>query len=115
MKELLLQEIKNVINEATKVTFKGKTFVLKVDVNEDPNKKGIKVQFIPADMAPISSTERDEIAMSLGEKLDAGLKGHGMQVERDRDLKDKSVIGFFIYIEYVSKIIRQALGSGTEA
>jgi hypothetical protein len=34
-----------------------------------------------------------------------------MQVERDRQLKDKSVIGFFIYIEYVDKIIRQALGT----
>lgn len=109
MKELLLQEIQNVIAEATKVNFKGKQFVLKVDVNEDPNKKGIKVQFIPADMSPINPTERDEIAMALGEKLDAGLKSHGMQVERDRELKDKSIIGFFIYIEYVSKIIRQAL------
>ena len=39
MKELLLKEIQNVIAEATKVNFKGKQFVLKVDVNEDPNKK----------------------------------------------------------------------------
>lgn len=111
MKELLLKEIQNVIAEATKVNFKGKQFVLKVDVNEDPNKKGIKVQFIPADMTPMSSTDRDEIAMALGEKLDAGLQSHGMQVERDRQLKDKSIIGFFIYIEYVDKIIRQALGT----
>ena len=111
MKELLLKEIQNVIAEATKVNFKGKQFVLKVDVNEDPNKKGIKVQFIPADMTPMGSTDRDEIAMALGEKLDAGLQSHGMQVERDRQLKDKSIIGFFIYIEYVDKIIRQALGT----
>ena len=111
MKELLLKEIQNVIAEATKVNFKGKQFVLKVDVNEDPNKKGIKVQFIPADMSPINPTEQNEIAMALSDKLDSGLKQLGMQVERDRQLKDKSVIGFFIYIEYVDKIIRQALGT----
>ena len=111
MKELLLKEIQNVIAEATKVNFKGKQFVLKVDVNEDTNKKGIKVQFIPADMSPINPTEQNEIAMALSDKLDSCLKQFGMQVERDRQLKDKSVIGFFIYIEYVDKIIRQALGT----
>jgi len=111
MKELLLQEIKNVIAEATKVNFKGKQFILKVDVNEDPNKKGIKVQFIPATSEPIGSTEQNEIAIELGEKLDAGLRQYGLQVERDRELRDKSIIGFFIYIEYVDKIIRQALGT----
>ena len=111
MKELLLKEIQNVIAEATKVNFKGKQFVLKVDVNEDPNKKGIKVQFIPSTLSPINPTEQNEIAMSLAEKLDDGLKPFGMQVERDRELKDKSIIGFFIYIEYVDKIIRQALGT----
>lgn len=111
MKISLLEEVKQVIAEAVKVQFKGHTFVLKVDVNEDPNKKGIKVQFLPTSFGAISSTEQNEIAMSLAEKLDAGLKAHGMQVERDRDLKNKSIIGFFIYIEYVDKIIRQALSS----
>ena len=115
MKELLLQEIKNVISEATKVNFKGHKFVLKVDVNEDPNKKGVKVQFIPATFGAINPTEQNEIAISLAEKLDSGLKQYGLQVERDRDLKDKSIIGFFIYIEYLDKIIRQALEAGSES
>ena len=32
-----------------------------------------------------------------------------MRVERDRNLKDKTIIGFFIYIEYFDRIIRKAL------
>ena len=32
-----------------------------------------------------------------------------MRVERDRNLKDKTIIGFFVYIEYFDKIVRQAL------
>lgn len=111
MKELLLQEIKKVINEATKVNFKGHKFVLKVDVNEDPHKKGIKVQFLPATFGALTPQQQNDVAIALGEKLDKGLSTVGMRVERDRDLRDKSVIGFFIYIEYVDKIIRQALGS----
>ena len=110
-KEELLKEIASVISEATKVNFKGHKFVLRVDVNEDPNKKGVKVQFLPTTFGAISPTEQNDIAMALGEKLDAGLAGLGMRVERDRNLKDKSIIGFFIYIEYLDKIIRQALQS----
>lgn len=38
--------INKMITEA-KVSLDGEQFNLKVDVNEDPTKKGIKVQFIP--------------------------------------------------------------------
>lgn len=107
----LLNEIKNVIAEATKIKFKGQQFVLKVDVNEDPNKKGIKIQFIPTSFGNLTKIEQDDIAISLEEKLEVGLNKLGIRVERDRQLKDKTVIGFFIYIEYLHKIIRQALTS----
>ena len=106
---LLEQEIKSVITEAVKINFKGHTFVLKVDVNEDPNKKGIKVQFVPTTFGQLTPTEQNDIAIALGEKLDAGLSPMGIRIERDRNLKDKTIIGFFIYIEYMDKIIRKAL------
>ena len=110
-KEELLNEITNVISEATKVNYQGHKFVLRVDVNEDPNKKGIKVQFLPTTFGALAPTQQNDIAMALGDKLDAGLGQYGMRVERDRNLKDRSIIGFFIYIEYLDKIIRQALQS----
>tara|TARA_B100001093_G_scaffold336249_1_gene321096 strand:- start:346 stop:732 length:387 start_codon:yes stop_codon:yes gene_type:complete len=107
--EFLRNEIKNILNEAVKINFKGQQFVLKVDVNEDPNKKGIKVQFLPTSFGNLTRTEQDDIAIALGDKLTDGLKQYGMDVERDRNLKDKTIIGFFIYIEYLDKIIRKAL------
>ena len=107
--EFLRNEIKTILAEAVKINFKGHQFVLKVDVNEDPNKKGIKVQFLPTSFGSLTRTEQDDIAISLGDKLSSGLKEYGMDVERDRNLKDKSIIGFFIYIEYLDKIIRKAL------
>ena len=107
--EFLRNEIKNILNEAVKINFKGQQFVLKVDVNEDPNKKGIKVQFLPTSFGNLTKTEQDDIAIALGDKLTDGLKQYGMDVERDRNLKDKTIIGFFIYIEYLDKIIRKAL------
>jgi hypothetical protein len=105
----LVKEVKEVISEAIKVNFKNHSFLLKVDVNEDPQKKGIKVQFLPTTFGQISPTEQNDIAINLGNKLDAGLRNLGMAVERDRQLKNKSIIGFFIYIEYFDKIVRSIL------
>lgn len=109
LKDILNEEIKNVLSEAVKVNFKGHQFILRVDVNEDPNKKGIKVQFVPTTFGSMTPTEQDDIAIALGEKLSSGLKQYGLDIERDRNLKDKTVVGFFIYIEYISRLIRQAL------
>ena len=107
--ENLKSLIKQVISEATKVNFAGHKFVLKVDVNEDPNKKGVKVQFIPTSFGQLTPTEQNDIAIELQKRLEAGLKEYDLSVERDRNLKDKTVIGFFIYIEYFDKLVRKAL------
>ena len=104
-----INEIKQVIKEAAKVNFAGHSFILKVDVNEDPQKKGIKVQFLPTEFGAITPTEQNDIAIELEERLEKGLAEFGMRVERDRNLKDKTIVGFFIYIEYIDKIVRQAL------
>ena len=106
--------IKNLIQnvtEAAKVNFAGHKFLLKVDTNEDPQKKGVKVQFIPTEFGSLTSTQQNDIAIELEERLEQGLGEYELRVERDRNLKDKTIIGFFIYIEYFDKIIRKALSS----
>jgi len=105
----LEQLVKETLNEAAKVTFAGHTFLLKVDTNEDPQKKGVKVQFIPTEFGDLTTTQQNDIAIELEERLERGLAEFELRVERDRNLKDKSIIGFFIYIEYFDKIIRKAL------
>jgi hypothetical protein len=109
--KLILETIKEVITESAKIKFAGHQFMLKVDVNEDPNKKGIKIQFIPTTFGQMSLTQQNDIAIELEQRLEDGLDEYGMKVERDRNLKDKTIIGFFVYIEYLDKIIRQALSS----
>lgn len=114
IKDFITEEIQNILNEAVKINFRGHQFVLKVDVNEDPEKKGIKVQFLPTSFGTLTKTEQDDIAISLGTKLSEGLGELGMDVERDRNLKDKTVIGFFIYIEYFDRIVRKVLSNANK-
>ena len=101
--------IRQVLNEAAKINFAGHSFVLKVDTNEDPQKKGVKIQFLPTEFGNITPTEQNDIAIELETRLEKGLAEFDMRVERDRNLKDKTIIGFFIYIEYFDRIIRKAL------
>ena len=99
------------ITEAAKVNFAGHSFLLKVDTNEDPQKKGVKVQFVPTEFGSLTPTQQNDIAIELEERLEQGLAEFDLRVERDRNLKDKTIIGFFIYIEYFDKIIRKALSN----
>lgn len=104
-----IQELVKIVTEAAKINFAGHSFLLKVDTNEDPNKKGVKVQFVPTEFGSLSTTQQNDIAIELEQRLEQGLAEFDLRVERDRELKDKSIIGFFIYIEYFDKIIRKAL------
>ena len=106
-----LQQLVSQITEAAKVNFAGHSFLLKVDTKEDPQKKGVKVQFIPTEFGSLTPTQQNDIAIELEGRLEQGLDDYELRVERDRNLKDKSVIGFFIYIEYFDKLIRKALGN----
>ena len=101
--------VRQTLNEAAKINFAGHKFVLKVDTNEDPQKKGVKVQFLPTEFGSITPTEQNDIAIELETRLEKGLFEFDMRVERDRNLKDKTIIGFFIYIEYFDRIIRKVL------
>ena len=82
-----------------------------MDVNEDPQKKGLKIQFIPTTFGKLTKTEQNDIAIELEKRLEAGLDQYEMRVERDRNLKDKTIIGFFVYVEYFDKIVRKALSN----
>lgn len=105
MKLNILKEIKSTLQEVTAVNYKGEKYVLKIDVNEDPNKKGIKIQFIPTDYSSELSKDQTKVAMELQTRLNQALAPIGLSVERDRQLKDKSVIGFFVFLEYLEKVI----------
>ena len=103
--------VKEVITESTKVNFGKYKFLLKVDTNEDPQKMGIRISFIPIEFGQIGATTRNDIAITLESRLEQGLAEYGLRVERDRAVKDKTVIRFFIYVEYIDRLVRKALKS----
>jgi hypothetical protein len=86
---------------------------LKLDVNPNPTKKGIKVQFILP--KGYSTGQKEELTQKLKTKLNAGLAPHMMSVDVDLDVPYENVIGFLIRLSNIKMLIKSILEGNTES
>ena len=89
----------------------GKTYSVKFDVNKNPTKIGVKMQFFPksGDMSP---DQVNEFGNEIASYLQKRFAPTGIIIERDRDMPDKfSGVGFLIPLDSLSlHIIEDVLG-----
>ena len=90
-----------------------KTPKLKLDVNPNPTKKGIKVQFILP--KGYSTNQKEDLTQKLKTKLNAGLAPHMLSVDVDLDVPYENVIGFLIRLSNIKMLIKSVLEGGTQA
>jgi len=90
-----------------------KTPKLKLDVNPNPTKKGIKVQFILP--KGYSTNQKEDLTQKLKTKLNAGLAPHMLSVDVDLDVPYENVIGFLIRLSNIKMLVKSALEGGTQA
>ena len=83
---------------------------LKLDVNPNPTKKGVKVQFILP--KGYSANQKEELTQKLKTKLNAGLAPHMMSVDVDLDVPYENVIGFLIRLSNIKMLIKSILEKG---
>ena len=84
---------------------------LRLDVNPNPTKKGIKVQFILP--KGYSTNQKEDLTQKLKTKLNAGLAPHMLSVDVDLDVPYENVIGFLIRLSNIKMLIKSALEGGT--
>jgi len=87
--------------------------LLKLDVNPNPTKKGVKVQFVLPKGYTV--TKKEELTQKLKTKLNAGLAPHMMSVDVDLDVPYENVIGFLIRLSNIKMLIKSILEGGTQA
>ena len=83
---------------------------LKLDVNPNPTKKGIKVQFILP--KGYTTSQKEELTQKLKTKLNAGLAPHMLSVDVDLDVPYENVIGFLIRLSNIKMLVKSALEGG---
>lgn len=93
------------------ITVGGKKYKLRFDVNDNPTKKGVKMQFIidqefedPRDKQMLAN----EISVALQKKLGAA----GVMVDYDDRNPYKNVIGFIVPLNSVAMLIIKAMKGG---
>ena len=84
---------------------------LKLDVNPNPTKKGVKVQFILP--KGYSTGQKEELTQKLKTKLTQGLSQYNLTVSQDTDVPYSNVIGFLIPIADFKLFIKNAIGGGS--
>ena len=87
----------------------GKEWSVKFDVNKNPTKIGIKMQFFPksGDMTP---DEVNEFGNKIASHLQSKFAKSGIIIERDRDMPDKySGVGFLLPLDSLSLYVMERL------
>lgn len=106
--------MKKLLTESTTLSFGGYRYIFSVGAIDSGNKQGFSVRFIPEDPSPIDSTRRDAISVELQKRLQKILEKRDLSVERDRQLRDKNVIGFVVYREFFAQMILKGLTEDVE-
>jgi hypothetical protein len=83
---------------------------LKVSVNKNPTKEGIKVQFVLPQT--LEGDAKAEAAQKLQSKLNQGLEQYNLTVSQDTDVPYSNVIGFLIPIADIKLLIKNAISGG---
>jgi len=86
---------------------------LRVDVNHNPTKKGIKVQFVLPQT--LEGDAKAQATQKLQSKLNQGLEQYNLTVSQDTDVPYSNVIGFLIPIADIKLLIKNAIGGGQAA
>ena len=116
------KDIKNIIKEElneAEVTAGGSKFNLRMGVNRNKTKLGIKIQFEEKG-APLSSDMRDKLEVALQERLNKGLSPYKMIANVDTDIpyRDRmdgsriKPIAFFIPLSQLRALVVETLGQG---
>lgn len=86
------------------VTIAGHSLVLKFDVNKNPTKMGVKLQFVlsSSDMDP---KEKQELATKISTVLQKKLGEANIMVDYDTQTPYKNVIGYVVPIHSLATLI----------
>ena len=80
---------------------------LKIDVNHNPTKKGVKVQFVLPQT--LEGDAKTQMTQKLQSRLNSGLAQYNLTANADTDVPYANVIGFLISINDIRLLIKNAL------
>lgn len=110
---IVLETLTDFMNEAELKTGDN-TFTIKVDVNKNPTKKGLKIQLIPkGNTVLVDPDEKINVNEKVQSAMNAKLRKYDLQVNIDPDIKqatdNPNVLGYYIPLSQFKNLILKAL------
>ena len=99
------------VNPKYSITVGGKKYALQFDVNANPTKKGIKLQFI-LDQEFEDPREKQALATKISVALQKRFGESDIMVDYDDRNPYKNVIGFIVPLASISQMLMAALKGG---
>jgi|TARA_R110000787_G_scaffold285851_1_gene402512 hypothetical protein len=111
--DIVHKTLKEYITEA-ELSTGDNTFTIKVDVNKNPTKKGIKIQLIPKGETILNDPdEKISVSEKVQSAMNKALGQYGLQVSVDADIAqatdNPNVLGYYIPISQFKNLITKAL------
>lgn len=94
------------------ITVAGKKYKLRFDVNDNPTKKGVKMQFV-LDQEFEDPRDKQMLANEISVALQKRLGAAGVMVDYDDRNPYKNVIGFIVPLNSVATMIIKSMKSGS--
>lgn len=99
------------VNPKFNISVGGKKYMLQFDVNENPTKKGVKMQFI-LDQEFQDPRDKQNLANQISVVLQKRFGASGIMVDYDDRNPYKNVIGFIVPLNSVATMLIKALKGG---
>jgi hypothetical protein len=99
------------VNPKYNITVAGKKYVLQFDVNTNPTKKGIKMQFV-LDQDFEDPRDKQQLATVISVALQKKFGDSDIMIDYDDRNPYKNVIGFIVPLVAISKILTDVLKGG---
>lgn len=96
------------VNPKFNITIAGKKYQLQFDVNSNPTKKGVKLQFI-LDQEFQDPRDKQALANEISVTLQKRLGASNIMVDYDERNPYKNVIGFIVPLSSISMMLIKAM------
>lgn len=93
------------------VNVAGQSLVLKFDVNKNPTKMGVKLQFVLPD-PDMDPRDKQELANKISTALQKRFGDAGVMIDYDTQTPYKNVIGFVVPIASISGMLVKIIKGG---
>jgi hypothetical protein len=114
--DMILEGLEDFIKEA-ELSTGDNTFTIKVDVNKNPTKKGLKIQLLPKGGTILNDPdEKISVQEIVQTAMNKKLAQYDLQVNIDPDIKqatdNPNVLGYYIPLSQFKNLILKALKGG---